>query len=287
VADRYADFAVLKLYSAGLKPHRAHIVSALMSTLPIKGVWGRDEVGRDGDPNDDDDAASNGGQVLAGDTPPERIAIRERGTTLLVDVRNGQKTGLFLDQRENRRAVRKWSKGRSVLNCFSFMGGFSVQAALGGATRVVSVDQDGDAMALAQDIFRANQLDVGQHDFVTGDVSKYLASAKQEGASFGLIVLDPPAFTKSQKTVEAALDGYASLNRAALQVLDTGGLLVTASCSARVSYEEFFGTIKEAAFKAKVDLQLVEQHLQPADHPVAMQLPEGRYLKLMVLRRVN
>jgi 23S rRNA (cytosine1962-C5)-methyltransferase len=283
VADRYADFVVLKLYSAGLKPHRAAIVQALMSLLPIKGVWGRDEVSRDDD--DGDDAA--GGQVLAGEAPPERIAIRERGVTLLVDVRKGQKTGLFLDQRENRAAVRKWSAGRKVLNCYAFTGGFSVQAALGGATRLVSVDQDGDAMQLAGDIFEANGLVRAQHDFVTGDVPTYLANARREGEKFGLIVLDPPAFTKAQRTVEAAQEGYASINRAALQVLEPGGVLVTASCSARVSLEEFFVSVKEGAFKAKADVQLLETHLQPADHPVQLQLPEGRYLKLFVLRKVN
>lgn len=284
IADRYADFVVLKLYSAGLKPHRAAIVKALMELLPIKGVWGRDEISREDDDGDDD---ASGGQVLAGETPPDRIAIREREVTLLVDVRKGQKTGLFLDQRENRAAVRKWSRGRSVLNCYSYTGGFSIQAALGGASKVVSVDQDADAIAVAGDIFEANGLDRTRHDFVAGDVQNYLANARREGAAFGLIVLDPPAFTKAQKTVEAAHEGYASINRAALQVLEPGGILVTASCSARVGLEDFFTAVKEGAFKAKADVQLLETHLQPADHPVQVQLPEGRYLKLFVLRKVN
>ncbi|MFM2153404.1 MAG: Ribosomal large subunit methyltransferase, partial [Pseudomonadota bacterium] len=271
VADRYGDFVVLKLYSAGLKAHRTAIVHSLMDHLPIRGVWGRDEVDQEGD-----DGASSGGQVLAGEAPPELITIRERGVKLLVDVRRGQKTGLFLDQRENRAAVRKWSKGRRVLNCYAFTGGFSVQAALGGATQVVSVDQDADAMALAADIFEANGLKRSDHDFITGDVSNYLSSARREGAGFGLIVLDPPAFTKSQKTVESAQEGYASINRAALQLLEPGGILVTASCSARVTEQEFFQAVKEGAFKAKADVQLLETHLQPADHPVQLQLPEGR-----------
>lgn len=282
IADRYADFVVLKLYSAGLTPHRPAIVKALMELLPIKGVWGRDEVVKD-----EDDDGRAGGQALAGATPPDRISIREHGVSLLVDVRKGQKTGLFLDQRENRAAVRKWAPGRTVLNCYGYTGGFSVQAALGGATKVVTVDQDSDAMELAGDIFTANGLDRGRHDFVTGDVSSYLASARREGASFGLVVLDPPAFTKSQKTVDNATEGYISINRAALQILEPGGILVTASCSARVSLEEFFQAVKEGAFKAKADVQLLETHLQPADHPVQLQLPEGRYLKLFVLRRVN
>lgn len=281
VADRYADFAVLKLYSAGLKPHRKAIVDALMQLLPLRGVWGRDELGKD-----EAEPESAGGQLLAGAAPPERIAIREREVTLLVDVRRGQKTGLFLDQRENRAAVRQWARGRTALNCYAFTGGFSVQAALGGATQVVSVDQDADALALAGDIYEANGLDRASHEAVRADVPTYLATARRDGRTFGLVVLDPPAFTKAKATVEAAQEGYASINRAALQVLEPGGILVTASCSARVSLDEFFQAVKEGAFKAKADVQLLETHLQPADHPVQLQLPEGRYLKLFVLRKL-
>ncbi len=281
VADRYADFAVLKLYSAGLKPHRQGIVGALMELLPLRGVWGRDEIG-----DEDHEPGSGAGHLLAGEAPPERLSVRERDVTLLVDVRRGQKTGLFLDQRENRAAVRRWSRGRSLLNCYAFTGGFSVQAALGGATSVVSVDQDALALELAREVFQANGVDRVPHELVREDVPEFLASARREGKGFGLVVLDPPAFTKSKQTVSAAQEGYASLNRAALQVLEPGGILVTASCSARVSLEEFFQAVKEAAFKAKADVQLLETHLQPADHPVQVQLPEGRYLKLLVLRKV-
>lgn len=281
IADRYGDFAVLKLYSAGLKPHRDHIVRALVEELGVRGVWGRDEISSE---DDDDDAGQ--GQVLFGAEPPPRIEIRERGTTLLVDVRRGQKTGLFLDQRENRAALRRFAKGREVLNCYSYTGGFSVHAAVAGATKVTSIDQDADALAVSKEIFAANGIDPAAHEFVRGDVPSFLSDARKAGRKFGCIVLDPPAFTKSQKTIESAHEGYAGINRAALQVLVPGGILVTASCSARVSLEEFFQAVKEGAFKAKADVQLLETHLQPADHPVQVQLPEGRYLKLLVLRKV-
>lgn len=282
VVDRYADYAVLKLYSAGLTPHRATIVKLLMELLPIKGVFGRDEISRD-----EGDSDEGTGQVLAGQEPPQRITIRERGTNLLVDVRRGQKTGLFLDQRENRRSLRRFAKGRSVLNCYSFTGGFSIQAALAGASRVTSIDQDADAIELSKDIFTANNVDPAAHEFEVGDVPSFLAASKRAGRQFGCIVLDPPAFTKSQKTVESAHEGYAGINRAAFQLLEPGGILFTASCSARVSAEEFFQAVKEGAFKAKADVQLLETHFQPADHPVQLQLPEGRYLKLLVLRRLT
>jgi len=286
VADRYDRFAVVKLYSAGLGPHRAHIVEALRDAAggELAGVYGRDEIPHD---EEDDDAAPQG-RVLWGAEPPERIAVDEHGMRLLVDVRRGQKTGTFLDQRENRRLVRELARGRGeALNCFSYTGGFSVAAALGGAKHVVSVDVDRDAIALARDNFRENGLDPADHAFAAEDAFELLARYKREGRRFQLVVCDPPAFAKSQKAVEAAVAGYASLNRAALAVLAPGGLLVTASCSARVSAEQFYDAVKEAAFKARVDLQLVEERRQPPDHPVSPQFREGRYLKCFVYRRVG
>jgi 23S rRNA (cytosine1962-C5)-methyltransferase len=285
VVDRYDRFAVLKLYSAGLTPHRAAIVEALRAEEPaLAGVFGRDEIPRD---DDDEEGGTPAGRVLWGAAPPEHIETYEHGMKVLVDVRKGQKTGHFLDQRENRRMVRDLARGRAeVLNLFSYTGGFSVAAALGGATHVVSVDQDQDAVALARENFKANGLEMADHAFATDDCFDLLARYKREGRRFDLVVCDPPAFAKSQKAVEGAIAGYASLNRAALAVLAPGGLLVTASCSARVSVEQFTDAVKEAAFKARVDLQLVQETRQPADHPVSLQFREGRYLKCLVLRRV-
>ena len=284
VADRYDRFAVMKLYSAGLTPHRADVVEAIRAEgADLAGVYGRDEIPHD----EEDDEAAPQGRTLWGADPPERIEIDEHGMRLLVDVRRGQKTGLFLDQRENRRLVRELARGRpEALNCFGYTGGFSVAAALGGSARVTTVDVDRDAVALARENFRLNGLDPAGHAFATEDAFELLARMKREGRRYDLVVCDPPAFAKSQKAVESAIAGYASLNRAALAVLAPGGLLVTASCSARVSAEQFFDAVKEAAFKARVDLQLVEERGQPPDHPVSPQFREGRYLKCLVYRRV-
>jgi 23S rRNA (cytosine1962-C5)-methyltransferase len=287
VADRYDRFAVVKLYSAGLTPHRGAIVEALRSEVDgLAGVFGRDEIPRDD--LDGDEGGAPAGRVLWGAEPPERIAVDEHGMALLVDVRRGQKTGLFLDQRENRRMVRDLARGRAeALNLFSYTGGFSVAAALGGARHVVSVDSDRDAIALARENFRANGLDPAGHAFAAEDAFDVLAAHRRAGRRFDLVVCDPPAFAKSQRTVDAAIAGYASLNRAALAVLAPGGILVTASCSARVSVEQFTDAVKEAAFKARVELQLVRETRQPPDHPVSLQFREGRYLKSLVLRRVG
>ncbi len=286
VVDRYDRFVVLKLYSAGLTPHRPVILEALRAEVEgLAGVYGRDEIPRD---DDEDEGGAPAGRVLWGAEPPEHIETCEHGMKVLVDVRRGQKTGHFLDQRENRRMVRDLARGRpEVLNLFSYTGGFSVAAALGGAKHVVSVDVDADAIALARENFRVNGLDMADHAFATDDCFDLLARYKREGRRFDLVVCDPPAFAKSQRAVDAAIAGYASLNRAALAVLAPGGLLVTASCSARVSAEAFTDAVKESAFKARVDLQLVQETRQPADHPVSLQFREGRYLKCLVLRRVG
>jgi 23S rRNA (cytosine1962-C5)-methyltransferase len=284
VADLYAGYVVLKLYSAGLTPYRHLIVEALKQAIPeLKGILGRDEVARD---DVEEDEGRGSGKTLHGPPAPELIPIRERGATFLVDAWRGQKTGFFLDQRENRYLIRRLAKDRDVLNCFCFSGGFSVNAALGGARSVFSVDLDPDAIALARENFTRNGLPAEKHDFLAADVFKIIQSFKDEGRTFDLIILDPPAFAKSQRAVQAAIDGYASLNRQALALLRPGGLLATASCSARVSPDDFMGAVREAGFKAGVDLALVEERYQPPDHPVRLQFPEGKYLKFYVLAAV-
>ena len=281
VADLYAGTAVLKLYSAGLTSARSLVVEALRKTIPgLRAALGRDETGRE----DGEDDRPSGARLLWGEEPPDPVVILERGVRFGVDVHRGQKTGFFLDQRENRSLVRRLARGASVLNCFSFTGGFSVNAAMGGARRVFSVDQDAEAIALARQNFERNGLDPNAHDFLAADVFELVSSLRTEGRRFGMVILDPPAFAKSQRAVQAAIDGYASLNRQALDLVEPGGLLVTASCSARVSAEAFQGAVKEAGFKAGVDLTLVEERFQPPDHPIRLQFPEGRYLKLLVLQ---
>ena len=284
VVDLYAGWAVMKLYSAGLTPYRPLLVEALKAGVPgLKGILGRDEVGRD-DVEEDDGRGS--GKMLWGEEAPELIPIRERGAIFLVDAWKGQKTGFFLDQRENRFLIRRLGQGRDVLNCFSFSGGFSVNAALGGANSVFSVDQDPEAIALARENFTRNGLPAARHDFLAADVFALIQSFKEEGRTFDLIILDPPAFAKSQRAVEAAVDGYASLNRQALALLRPGGLLATASCSARVTGDMFMGAVREAGFKAGVDLALVEERYPPPDHPVRLQFPEGKDLKFYVMQSV-
>jgi 23S rRNA (cytosine1962-C5)-methyltransferase len=286
VIDLYGAFAVLKLYSAGLAAHRSAIVDALRGEVALEGIYGRDEeIARSG--QDDElgarDSPPARGRALWGTEPPAEVVVREQGMRIAVDLRAGQKTGYFLDQRENRFALRRFARGRlRAANCFAYSGGFSVSVALGGAREVISVDRDGSALQLARRNFELNGIDPAAHGFVSGDVLEFLRAEKKP---FDLIVLDPPAFAKSQKAVPAALDGYASLHRAAFQALAPGGILATASCSARVSAEQFVGAIREAATKTHTDLQLLEEKRQPPDHPALLSFPEGKYLKFFIFRK--
>jgi 23S rRNA (cytosine1962-C5)-methyltransferase len=286
VIDLYGGFAVLKLYSAGLGAHRSAIVDALRGEMALEGIYGRDEeIGRcdEGDELSDRDSPPARGRSLWGTEPPAEVVVREQGMRIAVNLRAGQKTGYFLDQRENRFALRRFARGRSrAANCFAYSGGFSVSAALGGAREVISVDRDAGALQLARRNFELNGMDPAAHGFVAGDVLEFLRGGRKP---FDLIVLDPPAFAKSQKAVPAALDGYAALHRAAFQVLAPGGILATASCSARVSPEQFVGAIREAAAKTHTDLQLLEEKRQPPDHPALLSFPEGKYLKFFVFRK--
>ena len=287
VVDLYGKHAVLKLYSGGLTLHRAAIVDALRGEVALEGIYGRDEelaaAPSEEEELEDRDGPPAKGHLLWGQEPPAELVVRENGMQVAVDLRGGQKTGYFLDQRDNRFALRRYARGRTrALNCFSYSGGFSVSAALGGAREVISVDRDAGAIALARRNFALNGFDAGDHGFITGEVLEFLRAQEKK---FDLIVLDPPAFAKSQKAVPAALDGYASLHRAALQILAPGGILATASCSARVGPEEFIGAVWEAAAKTHSDLTLLEERRQPPDHPVLLAFPEGRYLKFFVFRK--
>jgi 23S rRNA (cytosine1962-C5)-methyltransferase len=284
IVDLYAGFAVLKLYSAGLVPHRSALLEALRASVPgLRGIVGRDELERD---DEESDGRPGSGRMLSGEEVPELVCARENGVRFLVDLLRGQKTGFFLDQRDNRALVRSLSRGRDVLNCYSYTGGFSVNAALGEARHVTSIDLDADAIALCRRNFKENALSAEAHDFLAADVPDALKLWVAQGRRFDLVILDPPAFAKSQKAVEAAIAGYASLHRTALGLLADGGILCTASCTARVSAEQFLDAVKEAAFKANVNLQLVHQRFQPPDHPILLQFPQGRYLKFFVLQRV-
>jgi 23S rRNA (cytosine1962-C5)-methyltransferase len=221
-------------------------------------------------------------EVLRGDPPPQTVRVEEHGVPFVVDIARGQKTGAFLDQRDNRRLVGELARGRRVLNLFSYAGGFSLHAALGGAPRVVSVDTAAAAHATAQASFRAAGVDPAKHAFVAADVGGFLEGARARGETWDLIVSDPPSFAPSDKAVSRALTAYRALHRACAAVLAPDGIFCASSCSSHVDATSFLGTLDDAALEGRT-LSVLELRGAGADHPTLAGFPEGRYLKFAVL----
>lgn len=222
--------------------------------------------------------------LMRGREAPERIRIEESDRCYLVDVREGHKTGFYLDQRLGRDAVARWSAGAEVLNAFSYTGGFSVAALRGGATRVLDVDTSAAALEMAKENVAANGLAAGRYETLEGDVFALLRKFRDSRRSFDVIVLDPPKFVDARAHLDKAARGYKDINLLAFKLLRPGGILLTFSCSGLMPPELFQKIVADAAVDARRDAALIERLSQPADHPVALPFPEGAYLKGLVCR---
>ncbi|MGC4091544.1 MAG: class I SAM-dependent rRNA methyltransferase [Polyangiaceae bacterium] len=272
--DVYDRYAVIVTYASALGRIVPWVVEALSRALPLDGVLQRRRT------RDEEERVV----VLRGSAPDGPVLVREYGVRFLADLRAGQKTGLFLDHRDNRAWLREHARGLSVLNLFSYTGGFSVCAALGGAKHVVSVDIAPQAVAAARQNFAENQLPEELHEAVASDVFEYLEQCKAAQRRFDCIVCDPPSFAPSRDKQYAALRAYTRLNALGMSVVTPGGFYAAASCTAQVSPEAFRGTLAEAAERARVRFQIIHDVGQPSDHPVFAGHPEGRYLKFVVGR---
>jgi 23S rRNA (cytosine1962-C5)-methyltransferase len=272
VVDVYGPFAVVHLDSNALVRLVPWVVSAIQRAVDVKGICQK---------------ASEGLQVLAGRAPPERLIVSEHGLRFFADLGTGQKTGLFLDHRENRRSLGQWCQGAAVLNLFSYTGAFSLHAARGGARRIVSVDRAAEAMNRARDNVALNGLDPDAFEFVTEDAIKYLEQAAREHQVFDVVITDPPSFARNRMQRRRALRAYERLHTLALAVLAPGGLYAAASCTSQIDVETFRDSVAQAAIRTRRSLQLVMDAGQTIDHPVMIGHPEGRYLKFLALRSVD
>lgn len=275
IVDRYADFVVVQFHTLGMDRLREPVVEALQQVAGPTGIYERSDVGT----RRPEGLETFPTGLLAGEQPPGLIEIREHRARFWVDARQGQKTGFYLDQRENRLAAQAFARGREVLNCFSYSGGFSVYAARGKASQVVSVDVSEAALDLARSNLELNRLDADAHPCIAANVFDYLKACKAEKRRFDMVIVDPPAFVKTREALTQAVRSYISLNRKAIEVLRPDGVLVSASCSTQVNYETFFTILKHAATAARRELRIVKSHLQAVDHPAVTTFPEGRYLK--------
>lgn len=272
--DVYDRYAVVLTYADSIDAIVPDVVSAVRACLPLEGIVRR--AGRG--------SAEERLSVLWGSEPPERLVVNEHGVQLLAELRSGQKSGLFLDHRENRACIRAHTAGASVLNLFSYTGAFSVYAALGGATRVTSVDVASGAMNAARQNFTLNAIDPGLHEFRVADAFDFLTLAAETREAYDIVISDPPSFAGSREQLFRAERAYTRLHALGLSVVGAGGLYAAASCTAQVSPEAFRRILASAAERARVRFQIVHDIGQPSDHPVLAGHPEGRYLKFVVGR---
>lgn len=272
--DRFGNFLVLQLLSAGAEYQRPAIISALQHCFPECAIYDRSDVA----------VRKKEGMELTqgtvtGELPPPLLPITEHGMKLLVDIQGGHKTGYYLDQRDSRLATRRYSKDARVLNCFSYTGGFAVSALMGGCREVISVDTSQDALDVARQNVELNNLDLSRAQFQRDDVFKLLRRYRDSGEKFDLIVMDPPKFVENKNQLMGACRGYKDINMLAIQLLNPGGVLMTYSCSGLMATDLFQKIIADAAIDAGREVQFIEQFRQAADHPVIASYPEGLYLK--------
>ena len=280
VVDRYADVLVAQFLAAGVERWRDPILDALMELSGCAAIYER---------SDADVRRLEGLEARAGfargNRNASRCPIMEYGLNFRVDVEQGQKTGFFLDQRENRNRIRALAAGREVLDGFCYTGGFSVAALAGGAKRITAIESSSAALEVAKENLAANPLDAGKVEFRQADVFAELRKLRDAAARFDLIILDPPKFAPTAAQVKKAARAYKDINLWALKLLAPGGLLATFSCSGGVSAELFQSIVAGAALDAEADAKIIDRFTAAADHPVALDFPESDYLKgLLVLK---
>lgn len=281
VVDRYGDWISFQIVTAGMERWRDSIIKILREACNPAGMMERsDEAVRE------KEGLVQRKEILFGTIPPEGILFLENGMKLFADIENGHKTGFYLDQRDNRKIIGEYSSGLSVLNCFSFSGGFSVAAKQNGATQVINVDESEPALQVAKRNLDINQLKNSPEEFIRADVFKYLRELKAKGETFDMVILDPPKFVTSSAQIDRACRGYKDLNLIGMQLLKPGGLLATFSCSGLITRDLFQKVIFGASVDAGVEMQIVRHLSQAEDHPTLLSFPESLYLKGFLLKKL-
>ncbi|MFQ5610885.1 MAG: class I SAM-dependent rRNA methyltransferase [Anaerolineae bacterium] len=279
IVDRYGPWLVAQFLSVAAERHKMDIVNALTDCIAPQGIYQR---------NDSETRAKEGlvpsTGPLWGEPPPDLIEVVENGYRFLVDVKLGQKTGFYLDQRENRARAARYFAGKEVLNAFCYTGAFAVYAAAAGAARIFNVDTSEDALQLAERNLRRNGFGNREDIFAAADVFELMRAYRDQKWSFGVVVLDPPKFAPNKKQVDNAARGYKDINLLGLKLLRRGGILITFSCSGAVPAELFQKILFGAAVDAKRDVQIIERLSQGQDHPVSITFPESEYLKGFICR---
>lgn len=281
IVDKYADFLSVQIHASGVELVKHVIIDELNQLLGSRGIYERSDANarmHEGLPT------ANG--LLSGVLPPEWLEIKENGIRFQVNIVEGQKSGFYCDQRENRFITAQYARGKRVLDCFCYSGGFSLNALAHGAASVVSVDSSALAMEALKRNMVLNGFDKNTHIALQADINKQLRMFSDSGQRFDLIVLDPPKYAPSRSSLEKAARAYKELNRRGLLLLERGGLLATFSCSGAMDMSTFKQILAWAALDAGKEVQFIHQFTQPEDHPIRASFPEGEYLKGLLCRVV-
>jgi 23S rRNA (cytosine1962-C5)-methyltransferase len=282
IVDRYADYLVCQFLSAGAEAFKDVMVDQLAARFPCRGILERSDT----DSRLKEGLSKKTG-LLKGQAPSKWIEIEEETIRFVIDPYKGHKTGFYLDQRDNRSQIGALSQGRRVLNCFSYSGGFGICALKAGADAVVNIDASAEALALCRRNFSLNHLDPGRVTYLKADVFTALRQFMEQGLRFDLIVCDPPKFVESRSHLLQASRGYKDINRLAFELLDPGGVLCTFSCSGLMPPDLFQKIVADAALDAGRFARIAARLGPCADHPVALNFPEGHYLKGLVVQVKN
>lgn len=279
IVDKYADHLAVQVLTSGMQNAMPVIIDELKQLLNPKSIF------------DKSDAASRlhegletSNTLLAGNEPPELVMVKENGITYGINIAEGQKSGFYCDQRYNRQVLASYARGKKVLDCFCYTGGFTLNSFKNGAASVTSVDSSALALETLQENIRLNKFEQTAHIAIKSDVNVQLRKFRDDNEKFDVIVLDPPKYAPSRSALTRASRAYKDLNRLGMQLLNTGGLLATFSCSGAMDMETFKQVVAWAALDAGKQVQFIYQFHQPEDHPVRASFPEGEYLKGLLCR---
>jgi 23S rRNA (cytosine1962-C5)-methyltransferase len=279
IVDKYADHLAVQVLTSGIEKVLPVIIDELQLLLKPESIF------------DKSDASSRGHEgletqntVLAGNHPPDRVEVKENGISYNINIAEGQKSGFYCDQRDNRKIVASYAKGKKVLDCFSYTGGFTLNCLQNGAASVTAVDSSVLAIDTLKENIILNKFDTNKVTTIASDVNKQLRKFREDGDLFDIVILDPPKYAPSRSALDKASRAYKDLNRHGMLLLNSGGLLATFSCSGAMNMETFKQVLAWAALDAGKQVQFIHQFCQPEDHPVRASFPEGEYLKGLLCR---
>lgn len=279
IVDKYDEYLSVQFLTSGTDARKEMIVKILQETIPVKGIYERSDSNARSQ-----EGLQNSTGCLFGETPPSSLYIKENGILFNAPIVEGQKSGYFLDQRENRKKLAAYTKGKKVLDCFSYTGGFSINAKQSGASEVWSVDSSALATEAIKNNYSINKIAFDEDKIITSDVFQYLRNAQQSGNHWDVIVLDPPKLAPNRQSLPKAERAYKDLNLQALLLMKSGDILASFSCSGSLSLEHFKQILAWAATDAGKELQFLEDLGHPIDHPVRAAFPESSYLKGVIAR---